>query len=334
MIGRAGQAELVEVPFPVAGKGEVTVKMIACGICGTDVEKIKGHYKGSKPVIGHEAVGTVEEIGEGVSGLMKSMIVVPHHHVECGRCYYCIHGSETMCPEYRKYNFIPGGFADYFKLPAWIVSNGGIHIPPQNVNPEEASLAEPLACCIRALKRVGIKKGIKVAILGLGPIGLLFIKLLKYYEAESVIGYDLTEYRVRMAEKAGAKVVMGDDLRSELPLLEDRRGVDLAILATGSMEGLSTALDITRPGGTVCLFGLPPHGSRLDYDISRLVNYELSIITSNAATKKEMEEALRLISERIIKLDDIITHRLPLDRFDEALEIYESRECGKIIITP
>ncbi|MEM1518560.1 MAG: alcohol dehydrogenase catalytic domain-containing protein [Nitrososphaerota archaeon] len=334
LIGQTGKPELVEVPLPIAGRGEVVIKMIACGICGTDIEKIKGHYKGSMPVIGHEAVGSVEEVGDDVSGFRKGIIVVPHHHVECGKCYYCIHGSETMCPEYRKYNFIPGGFAEFFKLPAWIVSNGGIHVPPRNINPEEATLTEPLACCIRALKRVGLKRGINALILGLGPIGLLFIKLLRYYEAESVIGYDLTEYRLKMAEKAGAKVVHSDNVATELPYIVDRRGVDLTILATGSMKGLATALDCTRPGGIVCLFGLPPHNSKLDYDISRLVNYELSIVTSNAATKKEMDEALKLISEGVIKVDDIITHRLSLDRFGEALEIYESRDCGKIIITP
>lgn len=328
------EVKLVDLDYPTPRNGEVTIRMIACGLCGTDVEKIKGEYKGSQPVIGHEAVGIIEDIGGNVTDMLKGMAVVPHHHVECGSCYYCLRGSETMCPEYRRYNFIPGGFSEFFKIPSWIVSKGGIHILPSRVKPEEATLTEPLACCIRALKRVGIKSGINALILGLGPIGILFVKLLKHYGAESIIGYDLTDYRLRFAERAGAKIVTGRLPEREILSMSNNRGVDLTIVATGSLKGISMALDCTRPGGTICLFGLPPYNSRLDYDISRLVTHELSIIPSNAATEAEMKKSLNLINDGLIKVDDLITHKIPLDRFDEALEIYDSKECEKIIITP
>jgi len=334
VIEEFGKPKLIDYPYPAPDKGEVTIKMIACGICGTDVEKIRGQYRGSMPVIGHEAAGTIEERGGDIAGLVEGMIVVPHHHVECGTCYYCLNGSETMCAEYRKYNFIPGGFSEFFKVPAWIVGRGGIHRLVENVGAEEATLTEPLACCIRALKRVRIRPGMSVLIIGLGPIGLLFIKLLRHYGLESIIGSDITEYRLRFAERIGARALLTDDLIGELPYINDRRGVDLTIVATGSLKALALALDSTRPGGSVCLFGLPPHNSRLDYDVSRLVNHELSIMTSNAASEKEMSEALELISRRLIRVDDLITHRLSLERFDEALEIYDSRECEKIVITP
>ncbi len=297
VLEEVGKARLVDLPYPTPESGEVTIRMMACGICGTDIEKISGHYKGSKPIIGHEAVG-------------------------------------TMCPEYRKYNFIPGGFSEFFKVPEWIVSKKGVHRLLRNVDVEEATLTEPLACCLRALKRVKIRPRMSVLVMGLGPIGLLFIKLLRQHRVESIIGSDITEYRLRFAERLGAKVVMSNDIASELPRINDREIVDLAIVATGSVKGLATALDCTRPGGTVCLFGLPPHNSRLDYDVSRLVNYELSIVASNAASEREMTEALGLISEKLLRVGDLITHRLSLDRFDEALEIYNSRECEKIIITP
>jgi L-iditol 2-dehydrogenase len=334
VIEEFGKSKLVDLPYPQPERGEVTIRMMACGLCGTDVEKIRGHYRGSKPIIGHEAVGTVEETGGEIAGLKKGILVAPHHHVECGSCYYCLNGSETMCPEYRKYNFIPGGFSEFFKVPAWIVSKKGVHVIAKDVNVEEATLAEPLACCLRALKRVRVRPGMSVLVMGLGPIGILFIKLLRHYGVEIIMGSDITEYRLRFAERQGAEAVMSGDLAGQLPHINERGKVDLAIVATGSVKGLATALDCTRPGGTVCLFGLPPHNSRLDYDVSRLVNYELSIVTSNAASEREMTEALGLISEKSLEVGDLITHRLSLDRFEEALEIYDSRECEKIIIMP
>lgn len=124
---------LAEMEDPTPGRGELVVKMEACGLCGTDLEKMRGEYTASMPVLGHEAVGFVADVGEGVTDFKKGDRVFPHHHVPCYECYFCKTGSETMCDMYRKSNIFPGGFSEYLKVPSWNVSKGGVlKLPERN----------------------------------------------------------------------------------------------------------------------------------------------------------------------------------------------------------
>lgn len=330
-----GRAVVLEVERPKIGKGEVLVRLAACGLCGTDVERIRGGYTAGRQVIGHEASGVVEEVGEGVEWLRRGDRVVPHHHTNCGDCYYCLNGSPTMCPEYRRHHFDPGGFSEYFRVPEFIVRRGAIYKVPGGLSLEEASLTEPLACCLRALERSGVRQGWTVAVFGVGPMGAIFLELLRSLGCEAV-AVDVKESRLRFADSLGVKALDASraDVDREVRELSGGRGADLSIVATGSSAAIVTAIRSTRNGGTVCLFGLPPRGTKVDQDFSELLVREVSLISSNAATEEEMVEAIRILEERRVRASRLITHRFPIERFEEALRVFESGDGMKVLITP
>jgi len=325
-----------EVSVPHVGAGELLVEMKVCGLCGTDVEKLRGQYTASMPVLGHEAVGAVAEVGASLRGFKPGERVFPHHHVACRRCYFCSHGNESMCRRYRESNLDPGGFSEYIRVPAWNVRKGGVLKLPEHVTYEEASFIEPLACCIRALDRVGVNKDEVVLVVGAGPLGVTHALLLRGLGASPMVS-DVNEGRLRFAESTfglstlnAAKRDVPKDVRSET----SGRGADLAIVASGNPKALEQALRSVRKGGRVCLFGVPPKGSRLDYDISDLFNSELSVISSYAATEKETRRALELIASGRLQLSRMVTHVYPLERFEDAVRTFEEGACMKVLVVP
>jgi L-iditol 2-dehydrogenase len=328
-----GRPVLKEVPIPKLNPGDVLVKMKACGLCGTDVEKICGQYTASQPILGHEPAGIIAE--STVDWLKEGDRVFAHHHVPDYECYYCKKGSPTMCPYYRKTNLDPGGFAEYFRVPAWNVSRGGILKLPDNVSFEEGSFIEPLATVIRAQRRVFIDKDDYVLVVGAGPMGLLHVMMAKVNGAGKVYVSDISDFRNEYARKVGAdeafnpKVVKVED---EVKKLTDGRGVDVAIIASGAPSAILTALYSVRKGGRVLLFGVPYKGTILNYDISNLLNNEISIISSNAAVEEDTREALKIISEKKIDVMKLVTHKFRLEEFNEAVRIAKEGKTIKAII--
>ena len=329
-----GRALVRDLPKPqIKEKGDVIVKMKSCGLCGTDVEKICGQYTASQPILGHEPSGIIEE--SSVDFLHKGQRVFAHHHVPCYECYYCKHGSPTMCPHYRRTNLDPGGFAEYFRVPAWNVTRGGILVLPDSVSFDEGAFIEPLATVIRAQNRVKIGKGDSVLVVGAGPMGLLHIMMAKANGAGTVISSDISEYRVEYASKIGSDYSLNSkkvDIPSEAKKLTDGRGVDIAIIASGAPQAILSGLYSVRKGGYVLLFGVPYKGTILNYDISELLNNEISIISSNAAVEEDTRKALEIIAQKKVDVTKLITHRLPLDQFNEAVRIAKEGQAIKIII--
>jgi len=331
-----GKVTVEESSPPVLKTGDILVEMKVCGLCGTDLEKLQGRYVASRLVLGHEASGVVSEVGENVGGLKAGDRVFPHHHVPCYQCHLCRQGSETMCPHYRANNLDPGGFSEYFRVPAWNVEHGGVLKLPGHVTFEEASLIEPTACCIRALNRCNISRDETVLVIGAGPIGLTHVRLLSMRGANVMVS-DINTTRLEFAERFGASIVH-DAAKTDVPskIKEQTGGVgaDLVVVASGSSGAVVQALNAVRRGGKVCLFGVPAKGSRLNYDFSDIFNFEISIITSNAATEVETKAALRLMEECKLNLTSLITHRFKLDDFETAVETALEGNCEKIIITP
>ncbi|QIW25122.1 alcohol dehydrogenase [Sulfolobus sp. S-194] len=329
-----GKVVIKEIPKPIIkDKGDVIVKMKACGLCGTDVEKICGQYTASQPILGHEPAGIIDE--SSVDFLKPGQRVFAHHHVPCYECYYCTHGSPTMCPYYRKTNLDPGGFAEYFRVPAWNVVRGGILILPDSVSFDEGAFIEPLATVVRAQRRVKINKGDSVLVVGAGPMGLLHVMMAKANGASTVIASDVSDFRIEYATKVGADYSLNarkTDISSEVKKLTDGRGVDLAIIASGSPSAILSGLLSVRKGGYVLLFGVPYKGTVLNYDISELLNNEISIISSNAAVEEDTKEALKLIYEGKVDVKKLITHRFSLDEFNEAVRIGKEGNAIKVII--
>lgn len=322
-----------DIEVPKLQEGDVLVKMKACGLCGTDLEKISCQYVASQPILGHEPTGIVEE--STVDWLKKGDRVFAHHHVPCYECYYCRKGSPTMCPYYRKTNLDPGGFAEYFRVPAWNVKRGGILKLPDNVSFDEGAFIEPLATVVRAQRRVRIDEGDTVFIVGAGPMGLLHAAMAKVNRAGTIITSDISDFRVDFSYKVGVDYSINSkkvNVVDEVKKLTDGRGADVTIIASGSPRAILDGLYSTRKGGRVLLFGVPYKGTILNYDISELLNNEISIISSNAAVEEDTREALNLIASKRIDVTKLITNKFPLEQFNEAIRVANEGKSIKIII--
>ena len=331
-----GKVVVEEVTRPEAGYGELVVEMKACGLCGTDVEKIRGEYTASMPVLGHEAVGVVASVGKGTTGFKEGDRVFPHHHISCGSCHYCRRGNETMCAEFRRSNLDPGGFAEFFRVPASNVSAGAVLHIPRGLDFELAALTEPIGCCIRGIDKTGANRKDSVLVAGAGPVGMMHALLLRGLGADVIVS-DVIEARLRFAEEARVGRVInagkGDVVR-QAKEMTGGRGPDLAVVASGSPKAIVQALGAARKGGKVLLFGVPTKGSVLDYDISDAFNSELTIVTSYGTTEKETKRALRLLASGDVDFAPLITHRLPLEDFDGAVEASLTGAAMKVLIHP
>lgn len=328
--------EVSEVPIPEIGTGELLVEMRACGLCGTDIEKARGEYTTALPILGHEAVGVVASVGEGVVNIREGDRVFAHHHVPCHECYYCLHGNQTACKKYRGSNIHPGGFSEFFRVPQWNVSKGGILGLPSFLGFKEASLIEPVGCCIRALDRCNVRKDDTVLVVGAGPVGILHSILLLSRGAKVMIS-DVSEPRLQFAEKSKVECVIDagkQDVTREVKERTAGRGADIVIVASGSPKAVLQALKSVRTGGQLCLFGVPAKGSILDYDLSDVYNSEISLVPSYGATDVETATALSLIAAGSEKFRPIITHTFPIVEFANAVETAISGVGIKVVITP
>ncbi len=336
--GGAGGAkfQIADVPTPSPGEGEIVVDLRACGLCGTDLEKMKGEYTAAMPILGHEAVGVVSSVGAGVRDFAVGDRVFPHHHVPCGGCYYCRSGSQTMCERYRSSNLHPGGFSESFLVPRWNIDKGGVLKIPDALGFEAASMIEPVSCCVRAIDRVSPDAGSTALVSGAGPVGLAHAIILRSIGVEVAVS-DVSEKRLAFAKGIGIREAI--DARSKTYVSDVRsfaggRGVDLVIVASGSPQAIIQALKSVRKGGTVCLFGIPAKGSVLDYDIADVYNSEISIVTTYGGTDVETVKALEMMVSGKTDFTPLVSHRVPLDKFGEAVDVALRGEGMKVLITP
>lgn len=277
--------QIKNVERPHVGKGEILVTMKACGVCGSDLENIYGKYSQPSMRLGHEPSGIVSAVGEGVVDFKKGDRVFTHHHVPCYSCHFCTHGNETMCQKYSETNLSPCGLAEEFIVPEWNASHGGVIKLPDHVSFEEASMIEPLACCVRAWNKIKFKKGDSIAILGAGPTGLMHLMLSKVYGIQDIFCFDLNDFRLGFAKKFGiTEAIRSDDPEAYQKILSktQNRGVDVVMVATGSLNAISQAIDFVRKGGTVMLFGVPSKDAKMSLDMSKVYSKEITIIPSYA----------------------------------------------------
>jgi L-iditol 2-dehydrogenase len=309
--------------------------MRACGICGTDLEKIHGENI-TPPVLGHEVAGVIEQVGAEVDGLAVGDRVAVHHHISCGHCYFCKNGLETLCDQYPKSNLDPCGFAESFRVPESLVKGGTVHHLPDSMTFEAGSQAEPIACCIRGLNKVDVKFRSSAAIFGVGPIGLSHLQLLRCFGASRVYAVDVLKKRRDLAVKLGADLTFDpttDDAPSAISLLTGGIGVDLAIVATANLKALESAFETVRKGGTVLQFGAPTRGSMFTLDMGRMFLREVRFQSSYSTSESEMRMAIELIGSGRVKPSEIITDRLPLSRMVEAFALADrAQDAVKVIV--
>lgn len=326
---------LVESELPKVNEDEMLVRMQSCGICGSDLEKVYGNYGMRSLRVGHEPAGVVIKVGKNLKKFQVGDRVFVHHHVSCYSCRYCLQGNYTMCNNYQTSNIEPCGLSEEFIVPKWNIQHGGVLKLPESISYDEAALIEPFACCIRGLNKISIKHGDNVAILGAGPTGVMHTLLARLWGANNIVVSDVNEFRLKFVEKYGVTAVnlnlekLDDVINNNTESL----GVDVTILATGSMKAFESSLRITRRGGKILLFGVPSVGSNCDLDLNSLYSNEQIIIPSYGASEIETNQALSLMSDKSIDLLPLVTHRFQLRESDNAFKCaHEAVDAMKVLV--
>jgi len=323
-----------DVPRPKVGSDEILVEMKACGVCGSDL--MEWYLSSRAPlVLGHEPASVIVEAGKNVKGFEIGDRVFAHHHVACLTCHYCINGDYTMCQQFAQTHVVPGGFAEYFRVPAPNLQIDTLKLP-SNVSNEEATLIEPVGCCIRAQNKCNIQKGDTVAVIGAGPSGIIHSMLAKISGATNVIVSDTVEYRLKAAKRFGADLTINpqkEKLTEEVNDATDGRGADVVIVTAPNLKALEEGIRTCRRGGTLCLFAPTPPEEQARLSPHRLFFSEITIVPSYSTSHIETRTALQLISSGRIKAKELITHRFPLSQTAEAFRTAaKSKECLKVIV--
>jgi L-iditol 2-dehydrogenase len=321
-----------EWPQPAAGPGELLLRMRGCGLCGSDIAKIVAPDTRAPVVLGHEVVGDVVEAGPGVAGFGVGDRVVAAHHVPCGECHYCRRGSESMCRAFKASNLDPGGFAEYVRVPPANVRHATFRIP-DHLTDEEASFVEPLACCLRAVDRARVESGDTAVVVGLGSIGCLFVQLLRRAGA-AVVGADPLSSRTALALELGASAAGGGETAAPaVSALSEGRGADHVVITGGGAEVLPWAAGLVREGGTLHFFAGGP-GESLPLPLGTLYHRELTVTSTYSSSPATLARAFWLLTAGKVEVDRLITHRLPLARLADGVDLMRRREALKVYVTP
>jgi L-iditol 2-dehydrogenase len=338
-----GQVVVETLPIPEIGEGELLFRVAACGICGTDIKKIHHGFVAAPQVLGHELAGTVVKVGRGVTKFKVGDRVVSFHHIPCGDCFYCEHKLFSQCAGYKKTGLTAGlgdpnggGFGEYVRAMPWIVERGMIALPDE-VSFEEATFVEPVNTCLKAVRKARVGKGETVLVIGQGPIGMLLMILANYEGAEAYASDPMAGRRAASL-KFGAREVFDptqQNLQQEMRLRTGGRGADVVLVAVPSPALVPEALAIARPGGRVLLFAHNDPVMQLDFPAAAVGVEEKEILGSYSASVDDQAESAALVFERRILLRELISHRFPLERIAEALELaaHPAEDTLKVVIT-
>jgi len=343
-----GRTEIEARPAPVAGPGEMVLGLRVVGLCGTDLFKLGAGGDPPGLVLGHELVGEVLDLGPGVEGFLTGDRVAVPHHVPCGECIYCRHGSETMCDGFRENLLEPGGFAERVLVRPRAASLAARKVPDA-VADEAAVFMEPAACVLRGVRRSGLNvdnegdgaagdgvAGDGAAILGGGSMGLLHLLVLRaLFPAMPLVVVDPVEERRALAVELGASAAAApDEARAAMLGETGGAGAGAVFDTVGGARLLEAGIGLTRRGGTVILFAHAPEGQRADFDLNTLFKHERRVIGSYSGALAEQEEVFGLMADGRLDPARLVTHRLPLDRFEEGLRLSRERKALKVLFTP
>ena len=324
-----------ERPVPEIGDGEILVKVVSSGVCGSDVMEWY-RIKKAPRVLGHEITGEIVTIGKGVTKYKVGDRVFVSHHVPCDFCHYCNSGHQSVCDTLRTTNFDPGGFSEYLRVPSINVEKGILVLPP-NVTFDDGVFIEPLGCVVRAQRVGGMKPGMSVAVLGSGMSGLLHVQLARVKGASCVVATDMSDYRLQMARTHGATTVVNakDDVPAKIKEANGGRLADLVILCTGNLKAAEQAINSVDRGGTILFFAPTDPGIALAMDMNRLWSNDITVKTSYAASPEDLRESLDLIASRKLKVNDLITHKFGLSEIQKAFDtVCKAQDSLKVVIDP
>lgn len=325
-----------ELAKPGIGENEMLVKILASGICGSDVMEWY-RLKKAPLVLGHEIAGVVVDVGKGVERFQPGDRVIATHHVPCNSCHYCLRGFHTLCDTLRTTKFDPGGFAEYVRLPAINVDRGTFNLPDE-VSFEVGTFVEPLGCVVRGLRVARLEPGQTVLVLGSGLSGLLNIASAGAMGARRIVATDISDYRLNAAMHFGASVAIDarqDDVVERALQANENRGFDLAIICAAAPIAFEQALRSLDRGGAALMYAINTPGTILSFDSFAFWHAGQSLLTTYGASPQDLELAINLLAARRVCVEEMITHRLPLDEILHGFEmVADAQESIKVIIEP
>lgn len=324
-----------EQQVPKISDDEILVKVISSGICGSDVMEWY-RIKKAPLVLGHEISGIVEKAGKNVKKFKKGDRVFVTHHVPCNECSFCKNDQQTLCHTLHNTKFYPGGFAQYLRVPE-INIRYGTFILPDELSFDEGTFIEPLACVVRGFRVAHYKKGSSVLVLGSGMAGLLNIKLAKAYGAKKIFATDVDAYRLKIAKKIGADVVINakENVSEEVKKNNDGKLVDFVVLCAGVSTAVRQAIDSVEFGGTILWFAMTPPDVDVSIPFFELWNKQAKTYSTYAGAGRDITEAIELLKDKKIDVNDMITHKLPLSETGKGFKLVaQAKDSIKVIIEP
>jgi L-iditol 2-dehydrogenase len=331
------------VPVPEINPGEVLSGVAACGICGTDVKKVRHDLVSPPQILGHEIAGTIVETGTEVTKWRVGQRVVSFHHIPCGACFYCDRQLYSQCALYKKTGvtagFDPngGGFAQYVRVMPHIVNRGMVPIP-DDVSFEEATFVEPVNTCLKAIRKARVAKGEYVVVIGQGPIGLL-LTFLAHQAGAIVFASDPVNFRRQISIRFKAEMCFDPakvEVAAEIRKRRSGIGADVVLLAVGDAKLVPHALDIARPGGRVLLFAQNDPVMQIQFPAAAVGIEEKEILGSYSADVDCQEQSANIVFDNRELLRQLISHRFPLDEIDRAFMMasHPADDSLKLVILP
>jgi L-iditol 2-dehydrogenase len=326
-----------EQPVPRIGPGEALIRVEACGVCGSDV--LRWYVEAKAPIVlGHEPAGTVVAVGEGVEQLRVGERVFVHHHAPCGDCTECARGLWSNCATWRATRLDPGGFAEYARVMAPNVARDTL-VLPHSMDFETATFIEPVACCLRALRRWGaVAEADAVAIVGLGAMGIVMVQLARILGAGSVVGSDPVEERRQLALQAGADLVVDPEsasLTDAARSMTGGRGADVVVICPAVDSAFRDGIAAAAAGARVVCFTPRAPDRPLTIDQSAMYFREITLAQSYSCGPDETRESMELLAEARLDVASLVTHREGLSGVGAALERTASKSGSiKTIVFP
>jgi len=334
---------LEEIPTPRIGPGELLVRVESCGICHTDLKKIEHDLLPPPRVYGHETAGVVVAAGKQVSGFAPGDRVVAFHHVPCRNCFYCERKLYAQCETYKRVGitagFEPagGGFAQYIRVMDWIVPQGVERIP-NGVSFDVASFVEPINTCHKAAEMAAPQPGETVAILGQGPIGLMFT-MLAHRSGARLVTTDMIGKRRELSLRFGAESAWDPretDVTGEIKKITSGRGADLVIVAASAQAAVDQAMACSRPGSRILLFAQTSDKERVEVSGAAICKDERTLFGCYSASADLQAESARLVFSGELPVEDLISHRFALDEIEQGfhMALHPDGQSLKIVVQP